>query len=150
MKFLFPILLLVLTFSSCAKHNAKKQAKTDKEIILKYIEDHSLTATETDSGLFYVIDNPGTGASCDVNSTVRASYSGYFIDDDIFEESDAAGIQFGLQNVIEGWKEGIPYFKEGGNGTLLLPSALAYGPEGKGPIPANTVLIFDVALLEVY
>ena len=88
-------------------------------------------------------------ASCNSFSTVRASYSGYFTDGTVFDYSPAAGIEFDLQSVIPGWTEGIPYFKEGGYGKLLIPSALAYGTKGTGGIPPNSVLIFDVALLEV-
>jgi FKBP-type peptidyl-prolyl cis-trans isomerase len=54
-----------------------------------------------------------------------------------------------LQNVILGWTEGIPYFKEGGSGKLLIPSALAYGPNGTTGIPPNSVLIFEIELIEV-
>jgi FKBP-type peptidyl-prolyl cis-trans isomerase FkpA len=134
MKRIFPILILLLVFASCAKRKAEKQAKKDDEIILKYIEDYNLSATKTSSGLYVVIEEPGTGATCNSFSTVRASYS---------------GIEFDLQSVIPGWTEGIPYFKEGGYGKLLIPSALAYGTKGTTGIPPNTVLIFDVALLEV-
>jgi FKBP-type peptidyl-prolyl cis-trans isomerase len=44
---------------------------------------------------------------------------------------------------------GIPKFKEGGNGTLLIPSALGYGSTGTGSIPGNTVLVFDVELIDI-
>ncbi|MGC1204529.1 MAG: FKBP-type peptidyl-prolyl cis-trans isomerase [Flavobacteriaceae bacterium] len=55
-----------------------------------------------------------------------------------------------LKNVIKGWTEGITYFKEGGNGVLLVPSRLAYGPDYYNGIPGGSVLIFDVALISVY
>ncbi|MFT5602342.1 MAG: FKBP-type peptidyl-prolyl cis-trans isomerase FkpA, partial [Flavobacteriales bacterium] len=47
------------------------------------------------------------------------------------------------------WTEGIPYFKEGGSGILLIPSHLGYGKSGTSGIPGNSVLIFDVKLIEV-
>lgn len=149
MKRFFPLLLLLLVVGSCAKRKAEKQAKEDDEIIRNYIEAHNLTATKTSSGLYVVIEEPGTGASCNSFSTVKASYSGYFTDGTVFDYSPAAGIEFDLQSVISGWTEGIPYFKEGGYGKLLIPSALAYGTKGTSGIPPNTVLIFDVALLDV-
>jgi FKBP-type peptidyl-prolyl cis-trans isomerase FkpA len=67
----------------------------------------------------------------------------------VFDESGSDGIVFPLNGVIEGWTEGIPYFKEGGSGKLLVPSALAYGRQGSGSIAPNTVLIFDVELIDV-
>ena len=53
---------------------------------------------------------------------------------------------FPLSNVIQGWQEGIPLFSEGGSGVLLIPSALGYGGQAVGSIPANSVLIFEVSL----
>ena len=147
MKYVFLFILPILCFSSCDKN--KKQAEKDEKIIKQYISDHGLTATATGSGLYYVIETQGSGASCNTNSTVKVSYKGYYTDGSVFDESSAAGIEFGLQNVIEGWTEGIPYFKEGGNGILLIPSGLGYGSQDHSGIPANSVLIFDVALIAV-
>jgi FKBP-type peptidyl-prolyl cis-trans isomerase FkpA len=147
MKNLLFFLFIGLLISSCKK--AEKQAEEDEEIISKYIADHNLNAIATGSGLYVVITDPGTGSSCNSTSDVTVDYKGYFTDGTIFDESNSTGITFNLANVIAGWTEGIPYFKEGGNGILLVPSALGYGDESNGGIPANSVLIFDVALLDV-
>ena len=147
MKYLFPCVLFLFFLSSCDKE--KKQAKKDEETIKQYISDHGLSATATGSGLYYVIETQGAGASCDSNSDVKVSYKGYFTDGSVFDESSAAGIEFNLQGVIEGWTEGIPYFKEGGSGILIIPSALGYGSKDHGGIPANSVLVFDVNLIDV-
>lgn len=152
MKFL-SLLFIVLIAASCGKKKAEEQAKEqaakDEAIIQQYISDNNLNATATGSGLYYVIENEGTGASCSSFSTVTVAYTGYFTDGDIFDQSSSQGVTFSLQQVIKGWTEGIPYFKEGGNGKLLIPSALAYGPDGNASIPPNSVLIFDVELIEV-
>lgn len=147
---LFTLFLSVLVFSSCAKKKAKEQANTDEKIIKQYITDHNLTAIPTGTGLYYVIENQGNGGTCNSFSTVRVSYKGYLTDGSVFDESEVEGISFGLQEVIKGWTEGIPYFKEGGNGKLLIPSALGYGKQGNSGIPANSVLIFDVKLIEIH
>lgn len=149
MRYLFLTLTLLLLLPSCAKRKAKKQAEEDDQIIQEYIATHNLNATKTESGLYIVIENQGTGAGCSGFSDVTVSYSGYFTNGSVFDESDAQGITFNLAGVIQGWHEGIPYFKEGGNGKLLIPSALGYGPNGTGGIPPNSVLIFDVVLIDV-
>ena len=148
-KRLTPAIFFLLVFVSCTAKKAEKQAQTDDAILQQYIQENGLTAQKTASGLYYVIENPGTGLPCNSNSYVKVSYKGYFTDGVVFDESDAQGISFNLNGVIEGWTEGIPYFKEGGNGKLLLPSNLAYGKSGTSGIPPNSVLIFDVKLLEV-
>lgn len=150
MKYLIPFFVILLLNGSCGKKKAVEQAKTDEAIIVKYTADHNLTATATGTGLYYVIETTGAGIHPTSNSQVRVSYKGYFTDGEVFDESTASGIIFGLQEVIKGWTEGIPYFKEGGSGKLLIPSALAYGEKGTQGIPGNSVLIFDIALIDVY
>ena len=149
MKLSITFLSLCLVFASCKKEDPVEQAATDEAIIQQYLSDNSLTAIATGSGLHYIIEEPGTGASCTSTSTVRVAYRGHFTNGNVFDESTLTGIEFGLQGVIKGWTEGIPHFREGGDGILLIPSALAYGTKGGGSVPPNTVLIFDVALLQV-
>jgi FKBP-type peptidyl-prolyl cis-trans isomerase FkpA len=143
------IFTLLFSFSSCKKRKAEKQAKEDEEIIQKYISDNKLSATATGSGLYYVISKQGTGANPSLGSSVTVAYSGYFTDGSTFDQSTSAGITFDLASVIKGWQEGIPYFKKGGKGILIIPSALAYGTAGSSGIPPNTVIIFTIDLLDV-
>jgi FKBP-type peptidyl-prolyl cis-trans isomerase len=122
-------------------------AAENEAAILKYIDDNNLVAIKSDSGLYYVINNEGTGDRPTSDSNVTVAYKGYFLDGIVFDESSAAGIAFNLNQVIAGWTEGITYFKEGGDGVLLIPFNLGYGIYGNGStIPAVTVLAFDVKL----
>ncbi len=141
--------MIFLLFASCAKKKAREQAEADEKIIQDYITANDLMASNTESGLYYVINEEGTGEGCDSFSTVTVAYKGYLPNGNVFDESPEEGITFGLQNVIEGWTEGIPFFKEEGDGILLIPSALGYGNRKTGAIPKNSVLIFDVKLIEV-
>tara|TARA_B110000879_G_C10920950_1_gene412085 strand:- start:4 stop:390 length:387 start_codon:yes stop_codon:yes gene_type:complete len=121
----------------------------DEDIILQYINDNNLNAEPTGSGLYYVLNSNGNGDFPNINSIVTVAYKGTLIDGTIFDQSDATGATFPLSNVIQGWQEGIPLFSEGGSGILLIPSALGYGNQLIGSIPANSVLIFEVTLLNV-
>lgn len=58
---------------------------------------------------------------------VRVAHKGYFTNGNVFDQSPSEGISFNLQQVINGWTEGITYFKEGGSGMLFVPSHLGYG-----------------------
>ena len=89
------------------------------------------------------------GVFPDLSSVVTVAYTGKLTDGIIFDQSSSVGISFPLTNVIQGWQEGIPLFSEGGTGKLLIPSALGYGSNAIGSIPANSVLIFDIELLDV-
>jgi FKBP-type peptidyl-prolyl cis-trans isomerase FkpA len=123
-------------------------AINDAEIV-KYIADNNLTAQKTASGLYYVIDEPGTGKQPTATSNVKVAYKGYYTNKTVFDQGSATGVSFSLQDVIKGWTEGIPYFKEGGSGKLLVPAALGYGSYNYKSIPGGSVLIFDVKLISV-
>ncbi|HYG49317.1 MAG TPA: FKBP-type peptidyl-prolyl cis-trans isomerase [Flavobacteriales bacterium] len=140
-------LAIALLFAQCNK--AERQLKKDKKIIEQYIKDHGLTAQSTEDGLYYVIENAGTGTQPSSSSTVKVAYKGYYTDGRAFDASHVSGVDFSLATVIKGWQIGIPKFKEGGKGILLIPSGLGYGPKGRGDIPGNEVLIFDITLIDV-
>ncbi|MCC9073469.1 FKBP-type peptidyl-prolyl cis-trans isomerase [Flavobacterium sp. F-65] len=155
MKHLIPALLALTLFISCAK--SKKTENTDTTIdyvakneqeIIDYVAKNKLNAHKTDSGLYYVINEPGTGTQPTPSSNVTVAYKGSFIDGKVFDES-SAGISFGLDQVIKGWTEGIPYFKTGGTGILLVPAHLGYGNNDYSSIPGGSVLIFDIKLISV-
>jgi FKBP-type peptidyl-prolyl cis-trans isomerase len=97
------------------------------------------------SGLFYVIDQPGTGANPTINSKVTVTYVGKTSDDKIFDGSTST---FLLSGLIKGWQQGIPLFKKGGKGKLLIPSKLAYGINGSANIKPRQPIIFDVELID--
>ena len=143
-RFLILSLSVFLLFS-CNKDDVDA---LNQEEIEKFIGDNNLSAKATGSGLYYVIDEEGTGARPKSNSDVKVKYKGYFTNGKVFDQN-SAGIEFNLQGVISGWTEGIPLFKEGGKGMLLIPSKLGYGDRSVGSIPPNSVLIFDIELIEV-
>ncbi len=152
MKSIFLTLVAVLFVSCLSNDEASKpvdyKVQNENEITA-YIAKNNLTAIKTNSGLYYVISEPGSGAQPTASSNVTVAYKGYFTNGNVFDQSNSQGISFGLNQVIKGWTEGIPFFKEGGNGILLIPSHLGYGDSGSGPIPGGSVLIFDVKLIKV-
>ncbi|MBI9056547.1 FKBP-type peptidyl-prolyl cis-trans isomerase [Labilibaculum sp. DW002] len=124
-------------------------AERNEEEILTYLEIENLTATRSDSGLYYIIDEEGTGEFPTETSNVTVSYKGYFLDGTDFDESGVSGVDFDLDGVIAGWKEGITYFKPGGEGKLIIPAHLAYGSYYYNGIPGGSVLVFDVKLISI-
>lgn len=121
----------------------------NNEEIINYLTANNLVAEQSASGLYYIINELGDGLQPTTSSDVTVTYKGYYSSGAVFDESDAQGIELNLKQVIAGFAEGISYLKEGGNGVLLIPSRLAYGNTGSGPIPPGAVLIFDIALISV-
>jgi FKBP-type peptidyl-prolyl cis-trans isomerase FkpA len=142
--------LAIILFVSCSKDDEAidYSAQNDQEITA-YIATNNLNAQKSNSGLYYVIDEAGTGLQPTLTDRVKVSYKGYFTDGTVFDESTEAGLSLYLQNVISGWAEGITYFKEGGSGKLLIPAHLAYGSNNYNGIPGGSVLIFDIELIYV-
>ncbi|MDN3595530.1 FKBP-type peptidyl-prolyl cis-trans isomerase [Zunongwangia endophytica] len=143
--------ILVLFFISCGSDDENCQTKDYRESndqeIQDYLEANNLDAEKSNSGLYYIVEEEGTGAQPSRSSRVRVNYKGYFLNGNVFDQNN--DITFGLQQVIPGWTEGFTNFKEGGSGQLLIPSQLAYGPCNYNTIPGGSVLVFDIELLEV-
>lgn len=94
----------------------------------------------------------GTGKAVKSNSTLTVLYTGAVAATGVVFESSADSGQpatFPLSGVIKGWQQGMLGMKEGGQRRLLIPAELAYGPQAKTGIPANSDLVFDVTLLSV-
>jgi len=141
---------LIITFSGCKKDNGESQLDKDIEIIETYLLQHQLQAQKHESGLFYIIEEPGTGQKPSLYSTIMVYYKGYLMDSTVFDQTQTnEPLSLYLYQTIEGWQKGIPLFNEGGKGTLFIPSPLGYGNQTVGDIPANSILIFDIHLLQV-
>ena len=143
------LLTLFISCNSSSKDENVDFVKQNDADISAYVKENNLTATKTDSGLYYIITEPGTGAQPTAASNVTVAYKGSFLNGKVFDESGADGISFPLNQVIKGWTEGIPLFKEGGSGILLIPAHLGYGESDRNGIPGGSVLIFNVKLISV-
>jgi FKBP-type peptidyl-prolyl cis-trans isomerase FkpA len=136
-------------FQATRKGNLEKQKSVDAGTIAAYITKNNLTNVQkTPSGLNYVISNIGTGAQVTAGDSITVKYTGKLSSGKVFE-SNTYPLQVGRGMVIPGWDEGLQKFKQGGKGTLLIPSGLGYGDQGNPTIPANSVLVFDVEILSV-
>ncbi|MCR5851126.1 MAG: FKBP-type peptidyl-prolyl cis-trans isomerase [Bacteroidaceae bacterium] len=108
--------------------------------------------TVTKSGLQYEVLKEGTGKSPKATDTVRCHYEGRLLDGSVFDSSYQRGepADFGLNQVITGWTEGVQLMKEGAKFRFTIPYLLAYGEQGAGSsIPPFSTLIFDVELIKV-
>jgi len=105
----------------------------------------------TATGLQYEVITEGKGAKPLATSTVKVHYEGKLIDGKVFDSSIQRGepISFPLNGVIPGWTEGVQLMSVGSKYRFTIPSKLAYGEQGAGPIPPNSVLVFEVELLDV-
>ena len=114
--------------------------------------DAPTTFMKTASGLQYRVLRKGAGLTPKASNTVKVNYHGWLDDGKVFDSSYKRGepIEFGLNQVIAGWTEGMQLVGKGGMIELLIPSNLGYGKRGAGgAIPPDATLHFLVELIDV-
>jgi len=106
---------------------------------------------ETTSGLQYEVITMGTGVKPSPTDVVRVHYAGTLIDNTTFDSSVDRGepVEFVVNQVIQGWQEGIQLMPVGSKFKFYIPYELGYGENGTGPIPPYSTLVFEVELLEI-
>lgn len=149
-----------------AKAEEAKLQANESVAASAYIASHKLVLKTTASGLKYVITKPSLKLKPQKGDTLLVNYAGRGLDDKIFDTSiesiaKASGLNqpgrtyepfevvVGAGGVIPGWDEGLLLLNEGAKATFVVPSALAYGAQGMGPIGPYSTLIFDIELVKV-
>ncbi len=154
MDFALPLVILVMiVFIILNRQKAKKLAEENQQAGAAFLaqnaqEDGVIT---TDSGLQYKVLQEGEGdAHPSASSRVKVHYHGTLIDGTVFDSSVQRGepIEFGLNQVIKGWTEGVQLMKKGEKTRFFIPAPLAYGNASAGIIKPGSTLIFDVELLD--
>ncbi len=138
--------------SSMEESGREKELAAMEETINK-IKKQWPDAITTPSGLQYVVVEEGTGdATPSKGAMVKAHYTGKLLDGTKFDSSYDRGqpIDFpvGEGRVIKGWDEAFLNMKKGEKRVLIIPAKLGYGPSGRGPIPPNATMVFDVELVD--
>jgi len=172
LKLILAVLTITIIITSCKKEPAfdpQKQLAADDAAIKSFIAANNIPAMKhEETGIYYVLTSPGTGsyAYSDLNTTsITVKYSGKLLNGQEFD-ANTTGVTFGppqfpngLNNLIDAWKvalapKSIGGIVEGGlqNGgriRIISPSLYGYGRTPSGSIPANSVLDFDIELVEV-
>jgi len=143
--------------------DAAKAAEPGK--IKGYIATNKLATTATPSGLNYIITTPGDGTKPATGDTVIANYTGKFLNGKVFDTSlqDVATknkmpaghayipmrVAVGMRAIIPGLDEGLLLLSKGAKATFIIPSSLAYGEQGGGPIPPSSPLVFEIEVVNI-
>ena len=156
------VLFAALTFSSCIKDEdpyADYTQEREDGLIYDWITamgEKSFDVDTTANGIFYIIDQAGTGDLVTTGDTLQVKYTGYFMDGTIFDASAYYGDgtytyvhKVANYRMIEGWEEGIEKLSIGSIGIFCIPSAKAYGTAGYSSIPPYSPLIFEIEVLDI-
>lgn len=166
-KYLAGLLLVAVVAVGCLK--GKEDAgcpyrevtisapQAEQDSVKAYLDSNGIHGTEQHpSGFYYKILTPGEGSDAmTLCSQLRVSYTGRLKNDSIFDQQSVLDLPLPLGGMIEGWKKGLPLIKRGGRIQLFIPPSLGYGNSdirdtetGKIVIPAKSMLIFDITLVD--
>jgi len=124
----------------------------EKNMIQDFMAANNYEVDPTESGLYYIEHEAGTGDLIAFGDHVKIYYTGFFLDGRKFD-SNYGDTPFGFRvtsdHIIEGWNEGVQLMKKGSKGTLIVPFDLAYGPEGSSSISPFMTLVFDMEVADV-
>jgi len=149
--FLLAFLMIVTALGACKRDlgiSAEEQLAADEVRIKQFIETNNIPAVRHQSGLYYQIIEPGTGNLVyAANTSITAKYALRLLNGTTVPQP-AEPIKFTLGGVILGWQIGIPLIQKGGKIRLIVPSGYAYGSQLRDGIPANSILDFDIELVD--
>lgn len=161
MRYLLGCLLIAsLCFLACSKKKCGYQDDgvvapvTEQQAVKQYLDSMGITAVLHPRGFYYRIVAEGTGATPGECSQIKVAYTGQLTNGTVFDQQTSFVTQ--LTNLIDGWQQGVPLIKKGGEIDLYIPPSLGYGGQsekdattGDIVIPAYSILIFDIKLLDV-
>lgn len=125
------------------------QLASDLTIIDQYLNTNNINAQIDESGLRYVVNNPGAGSAIEPCEFIDVQYTGRLMSTgEVFDSTGTRPVRFNLSEVIPGWQIGLPLVNRGnGEITLYIPSVYGYRDQGAGDIiPPNANLIFDIKI----
>lgn len=155
LKIIIGIVIIAVAIFVIQRTQSNKKASVENTQIGSDFLSQNMTkegVITTESGLQYKVLTPGTGTVHPIASDkVKVHYHGTLTNGSVFDSSVSRGqpIDFGLNQVIKGWTEGLQLMVVGEKTRLFIPSELAYGNRKAGSIPPGSVLIFDVELLGI-
>ena len=148
--FLFACVMIAVAFSSCKSDpgiSMEEQLAADEIRIKEFIEKNNIPAVRHESGVYYQVLAPGAGNLVYTgNTAITAKYTLRLLNGNSVPQPTEP-IGFTLGGVITGWQIGIPLIQKGGKIRLIIPSVFAYGSQQQNGIPSNSILDFDIELV---
>ncbi|GGG07304.1 peptidyl-prolyl cis-trans isomerase [Pontibacter amylolyticus] len=155
----------MVSFASCKEdtpsyyitpEQIEAQKKLDEETIRKYFRANNVDTTKVvrlNSGIYILTKKAGEGDVIKAGQYAEVNYIGRNVSNDVFDSSFRTGKTFsvlvGAGQVIKGWDEGLQHMRKGEEANLYIPSYMGYGMYGSNSIPPNSVLIFEIDVLNV-
>lgn len=138
---------VILTLGAQQAGAAWKAHQASPDTFLANNKSRDKAVKETPSGLQYKVLTPGKGPSPTDSDITLVTYEGKLVDGTTFDKSEQP-TPFPVTGVVPGFSEALKLMQRGGKYRLWIKPSLGYGDKASGPIPANSLLVFDVSLLD--
>ncbi len=146
LKIITPLLLL-LFLSSCATYSEEEIQSFDKQI-QEYLDEKKINCEKSDSGLYFKVIKKGDGRKIKYTDEVSFKYRGELLNGRVFDDKKEP-VTFYVTQLIACWKEVLLEINEGGKVFLVSPPQLGYGDHKLNDIPQNSILVFEMEVVEV-
>ncbi len=142
--------LILIGLSACGNTYSEKDKQDFDQKIQKFIAKGTDQYEKSESGLYYLIENEGTGEFIKFKDVVSFRYEGKFLSGEPFDNRHRTKpLTFEVSQLIEGWKEAFMYLKAGGKAKIIVPPHLGYGDHPLDDIPPHSILFFTIEIVEV-
>lgn len=142
-----PIIDFYKNADSLAEIQKEKEAIRSYQLSTSMAGDSS--AWKEKEGIYFKMIKEGAGDFISINDTIVIHYKGQLLDGFIFDETKEKPATFPLKRLIKGWQTALPQCKKGGKITILLPSPMAYSIRNLGEIPPNSILKFEIEVVDI-
>lgn len=148
--FILFVFFSMFSGASCIKDTGcqNKTVQSEEAAIAAYALANGITGTTHSSGVYYQVTAAGSGPTPTLSSQVSVTYTGKLLDGTVFDSKTTA-VTFALSGTIPGFQIGLQQIQKGGTIKMIIPSSLAYGCSGSGSIPGNSIIFFEVHLVDV-
>ena len=146
--------LFIFAAFSCGKTDTSgcqpATVAAEKATMVAYCTANAINYTEHSSGILYELAPQGTGVAPTLTNKLYVTYTGKLLNGTVFDQgTDPSKTGWVLNQLIDGWKIGLPLLKAGGKIKMVIPSSLSYGCSGSGSIQSNSPLYFEISLVSV-
>ncbi len=140
-------LLLILILGACSTYSDEDLKGFDKTI-REWIRQQNIQYKSTDSGLYYYFENKGQGQKIKYTDSVTVQFKGTLLDSTIFE-IEKAPVTFAVNEVIIAWKEVLLMSKRNAKIKIIVPPQLGYGNHKLDKIPQNSILLYEIEIIDI-
>lgn len=148
MKFSAFIFLGVLLIAGCKTYSDEQKEEFDDRIEA-YLNKKGIKCSKSESGLYYNILEEGEGNLIILKDKVKFKYKGWLLNGKVFDEQLSEPVEFYVEELIGAWKEIMLKLRPGGKAYIVAPPQLGYGEHDLDDIPPNSILVFELEVVEV-